>query len=220
MKQLIVSYYAQKLDDGNMNLFFVKDKEGKLEGLTELGKEVVHTTTAIAASNRNEDVITDKNGFNSKTNEYEAIDGNFYNVVNFSDLVGMSDSSLLARNYCTESKCDLTFDQTNVVSPAMHKENLDRINAKFKNKDNKFSTKKISKGKFTINQFDVLYKGEGKYFVDTALTGNTVAVSKEVVYLRKIAFKNAILEGFYDEVRNVVADEDYLVWLYKKSEDK
>lgn len=217
MKQLIVSYYAQKLDDGNMNLFFEKNSEGKLEGLTELGKEVVHTTTAVAACNRNEDVITDKDDFKHKANEYTVNDGNIYNVLNFSDLVSMSTSALLARNYCAKSTCDLKFDSKYVVSPAMHAENLERLNRKFKNKDLKFDTKKVSKDKYVITNFDVLYKGDGKYFVDVQ-TESTTTVSKEVVYLRKIAFVNPVLEEYYDEIRNVVSNEDYLVWLYKKAD--
>lgn len=217
MKKLIVSYYAQKLDDGNMNLFFEKNSEGKLEGLTQLGKEVVHTTTAVAASKRNEDVITDKDGFNHKANEFEVNEGNLYSVVNFSDIVSMSSSALLARTYCAKSECDLEFDQRYVVSPAMHAENLERLNRKFKNKDLKFETKKVSKEKYLITNFDVLYKGDGRYFVDVQ-TGNTAGVSKEVVYLRKIAFVNPVLEEYYDEIRNVVSSEDYLVWLYKKAD--
>lgn len=212
MKEIIVAYLAKILDDGNINLVFKKDMVGKVDGLTELGKQVVNMTVRLAKAKRNDEEIKSNEGNTNEVSDYVTIAGNFYNVINFSDRVSMSTTGILARNFVAESTIDFECDEKYFVTPAVHKENLEYINSKFKKDANKFTMNKIDKSAYTITQFNELYLNENE-FVDVSIGNATDRVKKEVVFIRKIAFKNSVLNEFYTTSNNYADKEEYTNWL-------
>lgn len=212
MKEIIVAYLAKKLDDGNMGLVFKKDQVGKVEGLTELGKQVVNTTVKLAAAKRNDDEITSNGGNTNDVCDYVTFGGNMGILVNFSDRVSMSDAGLLARNFVAKSTVSFECDKQYFVTPAVHKDNLEYLNAKFKKDNRKFQTVKVEKGSYVITKFNELYLDENT-FVDVSVGSGNDNVKREVIFLRKISFVDSALNNFYTTSVNYADKEEYTNWL-------
>ena len=214
MKKIITAYLAQKLDDGNMSLVFMKGKVGEEDGLTELGKQIVNVETRLAGASRNEENIVSKDGNTSKACEYVTFDGNMYEVINFSDRVALATTSQYARKYVAESTISFECDEKYLVSPEVHAGNLALLNAKFKKAENQFNTKAIDKTDYLLTSFNELYKDDDT-FIDVSVSNSDASVKKQVVFLRKIKLKDAALEAFYTESNNYSDKEEYTQWLIK-----
>lgn len=215
MQEIIKSYLLKKLDEGNLKLVFKYDKDGKITGFTELGNQVVHTTTALAVAESNDTVITTAEGHTNDACDYQTFGGNMGTCVNFSDRVAMAATAKLARRWAVKSNCSLEYSKEYVVSPAVHADNLELLKSKFKKSESAFSLTKVDKSTTLLHSLGYVYKSETEFYdvaTETAATGN-----KNVVYLRKVKFTNDALSKLFVTEVNYHDEQEFINWLAKES---
>lgn len=216
MQSLIKAILIRNLDEGNLPLVFVKKSgENKYTAeceLTEMGKEIIHTTTALAAANRNDDNIVTAEGHINRVTDYETIGGNCAKVVNFSDRVAMDEIALRARKFVVQSKIDLSYEKEHVVSPLVYKENLELLGDKSKAKK-KISLVKVDKTENVLADLPFIYKDANNFYQFGESKDGSV--TKELVWLRKVSFKFEGIDNFLTTTPNWSDEEEYIIWAGK-----
>ena len=213
MQSLIKAVLIRNLDEGNLPLVFVKkSKESAYTPeceLTEMGKEIVHTTTALAAAQRNDINIITAEGHINKVTDYVTIGGNCAKVVNFSDRVAMDTIALKARKYIVESKIDLTYEKEHIVSPLVYKANLELLDEKSKTKK-KIQLVAVDKTENTLADIPLIYKDANNFYQFGEPKEGSVA--KELVWLRKVSFKFDGFDNLLTTMPSWADEEEYVIW--------
>ena len=213
MENLIKACLVRNLDEGNLPLVFKRKAESKEYSadceLTEFGKELIHTTVCIASKERNDDTVVTAEGHINRVNEYESWSGNLAKVQNFSDRVALDELALKARRYVVKSNCSLTYDKEYVVSPLVHKDNIEMLGKKSKAKRT-FETSKVDKAGLTIGSLPFIFKDADNFYQFGESNDNSVA--KELVWLRKVSFKINGMDDYLTTIPNWADEEEYVIW--------
>lgn len=217
METLIKAVLIRNMDEGNLPLVFKrngKEKEYTTDcSLTELGQELVNTTICLASMKRNDDNVVTGEGHINKVSDYESWGGNFAKVQNFSDRVAFDNVALKARKYIVESKISLEYDKTKVVSPLIHKDNIQMLGEKSKAKK-KFKTATVDKAGVVFKDMPYIYKDMDNFYQNGEAQDNSIA--KEVVWLRKVSFKMEGMDNYLTTLPSWSDEDEYTIWASKE----